>query len=73
MTRTKKLTIAVSTFLVLALAVVSLAFAVPQFGQMIVASVGGSKESAPIQAAAPGCGADQTAWDCPGCPPIGPT
>jgi len=68
MIRSKKFILVLSTFLVIAVAAVSMAFAGPQVSRLLPSGILGSKTTAPIQLAVLANSGSQLAWDCPGCP-----
>jgi hypothetical protein len=71
MTRAKKITITVSTVLVLAIAVTLLIFSALHFAQPVVAGLGGDKVG--VQAQVPiSDPSSRLLTDCPGCPPWPP-
>ncbi len=67
MTRTKKITVTVTTFLVLAIAAVLFVFAAPQSSRLVIPAPEGSKISILSQTPIPNHSGSLLA-DCPDCP-----
>jgi hypothetical protein len=71
MTRTKKITVTVTTLLVLAIAAVLFVFAAPQSSRLVTPDLGVNKASISVQTPLPEFSGSLLA-DCPGCSPDGP-